>query len=371
MKLTFFNRHSQVLPVNNNETLSRSPRHGVNESIQEQFETRGGTNPSFPVRIRRRVSSHFQQSKQREPSSPTSSAVNFEESLATNPKHASMLSWRFLMGPHHFDSPLHLDDVMEAPQEVLVYDFKIGRLRSRTQLIVHFLMELHMLRRDIGIIAFGIVWQWVHSVFTNLAYYYHAQLTAAQRVPLQDIAFGFLPKLQGGMWMASEYLVYSMVAIIVLAILSILFISYSAPHGRPLYCIPILRRMLLTLVFCQTLRIISFMCTTLPGASRQCLYDIQPNTTLTELISGPAPLNGNPERWEPPETISDIFWRVDPTNGCGDLMFSSHTIFTMLFVCVVWKYFNWKPLKVVMALCQVSTTQLLNVLFVNFHALLS
>ena len=371
MKLTFFNRHSQVLPVNNNETLSRSPRHGVNESIQEQFETRGGTNPSFPVRIRRRVSSHFQQSKQREPSSPKSSAVNFEESLATNPKHASMLSWRFLMGPHHFDSPLHLDDVMEAPQEVLVYDFKIGRLRSRTQLIVHFLMELHMLRRDIGIIAFGIVWQWVHSVFTNLAYYYHAQLTAAQRVPLQDIAFGFLPKLQGGLWMASEYLVYSMVAIIVLAILSILFISYSAPHGRPLYCIPILRRMLLTLVFCQTLRIISFMCTTLPGASRQCLYDIQPNTTLTELISGPAPLNGNPERWEPPETISDIFWRVDPTNGCGDLMFSSHTIFTMLFVCVVWKYFNWKPLKVVMALCQVSTTQLLNVLFVNFHALLS
>mgnify|MGYP000017275745 CR=1 FL=1 len=37
MKLTFFNRHSQVLPVSNNEPLSISSRLGVNESIQEQL----------------------------------------------------------------------------------------------------------------------------------------------------------------------------------------------------------------------------------------------------------------------------------------------------------------------------------------------
>mmetsp|Transcript_35560 Transcript_35560/g.75932 ORF Transcript_35560/g.75932 Transcript_35560/m.75932 type:complete len:145 (-) Transcript_35560:315-749(-) len=35
-------------------------------------------------------------------------------------------------------------------------------------------------------------------------------------------------------------------------------------------------------------------------------------------------------------------------------MFSSHTIYTMTFVCIVFKYFNFKWLKLIMALCQMS-----------------
>jgi hypothetical protein len=35
-------------------------------------------------------------------------------------------------------------------------------------------------------------------------------------------------------------------------------------------------------------------------------------------------------------------------------MFSSHTIYTMSFVCVVFKYFNFKSLKAIMALLQIS-----------------
>ena len=35
-------------------------------------------------------------------------------------------------------------------------------------------------------------------------------------------------------------------------------------------------------------------------------------------------------------------------------MFSSHTIYTMTFVCVVFKYFNFKWLKLIMALGQIS-----------------
>ena len=266
-------------------------------------------------------------------------------------------SQRLLMGPHRFDSNLNLDfsissedDPKRAPNND---SCTIGRFRSRAQMIVHFLMELHMLRRDVKVLVFGLSWQWIHSVFTNLAYYYQAKLSAIQRQPLQDVAFDLLPTLNGKLWMASEYLVYSMVLVVVVSVFLILFVQFRAPHGRPLYCIPILRRMLLTLVVCQSLRIVSFMCTTLPGASRQCLYKIQHNITLADLMSGPAPPQGNPDRWKPPDTVWDILFRMDPTNGCGDLMFSSHTIFTMLFVCVIWRYFSWKPLKTVMLLCQV------------------
>ena len=61
-------------------------------------------------------------------------------------------------------------------------------LRSRENLIIHFLMELSMFRHDIVFIVAGLFFQLVHSASTNLAYYYHTQLTAAQRVPLQDMA---------------------------------------------------------------------------------------------------------------------------------------------------------------------------------------
>ena len=58
--------------------------------------------------------------------------------------------------------------------------------------------------------------------------------------------------------------------------------------------------------------------------------------------------------WAPPTELNDIIFRVDASNGCGDLMFSSHTIFTMSFVCIVFRYFNFKWLKLIMALLQIA-----------------
>jgi hypothetical protein len=45
-------------------------------------------------------------------------------------------------------------------------------------------------------------------------------------------------------------------------------------------------------------------------------------------------------------------WRID-ANGCRDLMFPSHTTFTMLFACVTFMCFNWKFLKITMASLQI------------------
>ena len=58
--------------------------------------------------------------------------------------------------------------------------------------------------------------------------------------------------------------------------------------------------------------------------------------------------------WAPRTDLNDVLFRVDASNGCGDLMFSSHTIYTMTFVCVVHKYFNFKWLKRFMVLLQVA-----------------
>jgi hypothetical protein len=71
------------------------------------------------------------------------------------------------------------------------------------------------------------------------------------------------------------------------------------------------------------------------------------------MLHGPAPSEGNPQGWAPPPNMKEIFWRLDVLTGCGDLMFSSHTIFTCLFTCVVFQYFNWRPLKLTMVWIQV------------------
>jgi len=230
----------------------------------------------------------------------------------------------------------------------------IGRLRTREEIVLHFIMELNMLRKDWVIIFAGFVMQWVHSILTNLAYYYHTQLSAAQRIPLKDIAYETLPVLEGGWWMVSEYLFVAMLFTIIISIASILVMNWNPPHGRPLYCIPIIKRLFMTLSCCQVLRCVSFLVTTLPGASRQCLYNVPEDMGRDELIFGPAHDRGNPNGWAPPITMNDIIWRMDATNGCGDLMFSSHTIFTMLFVCIIWRYFNWGFLKYSMLTMQVS-----------------
>lgn len=234
-------------------------------------------------------------------------------------------------------------------------DLGVGRFRRRDEIVLHFMVELNMLWRDLLVFVTGFLFQWFHSIFTNIAYYYHTHLSAAQRVPLKDVAYDVLPLLSGKWWMVSEYLVLSMILVYSLSVFSILLIRWNAPHGRPLYCIPILRRTLMTLTVCQVLRCISFLVTTLPGASRQCLYEVPHDMSREEMMFGPAHERGNPGGWAPPITMNDILFRVDATNGCGDLMFSSHTIFTMLFVCAIWRYFNWGILKWSMLAMQVRT----------------
>lgn len=238
-------------------------------------------------------------------------------------------------------------------KKLSVQDAYIYTFRSRTNIIVHFLMELKMLVTHARFISFAILFQLVHNIFTNIAYYYHTKLSAAQRVPLADVGFAVLPKLKGEWWMVSEYIFLVILIIPSGLSVSILFIRWRSPIGKPLYAVQVLRRICMNLVACQTLRIISFLVTTLPGASRQCLYNVPDNLTSKEMIQGSADPSGNPRGWLPPTSVYEILFRIDATNGCGDLMFSSHTIFSMTFVCILFKYYNWVRLKRFMFALQV------------------
>ena len=167
-------------------------------------------------------------------------------------------------------------------------------LRSRENVIIHFLMELRMLQIDLPFVLFTTFFQFFHSAITNVAYYQHAQLNAANRVPLQDIAFDYLPPLDGELWVVSEYIFLALLGVTLSCVLSNLIVKWNAPHGKPIYCMQIVRRLLMTWCVCQTLRMISFLITTLPGASRQCRYAVPEGLTSTEMLNGPAPEEGNP-----------------------------------------------------------------------------
>lgn len=166
--------------------------------------------------------------------------------------------------------------------------------RTRENVIIHFLLELRMLQVDLLYILFIIFYQFFHSAVTNVAYYQHAQLNAANRVPLKDIAFDMLPPLDGELWIVSEYIFAALLGVSLSCVISNLVVRWNAPHGRPIYCMQIVRRLGMTWIVCQTLRMISFLITTLPGASRQCRYAVPDGLTSSEMVNGPAPDEGNP-----------------------------------------------------------------------------
>jgi len=235
-----------------------------------------------------------------------------------------------------------------------------GVIRTRESAIAHLMMEASILWYNRSFVVLCLFSQWFHSIMTNVVYYYHDKLSAAQRVPLKDVAFEYMPLLVGGWWSLSEYLLIAMCITSAVFTFGLFFIRWtSLSHGRPLYCMICCRRLLLTWAVCQLLRIISFMGTHLPGPSHQCLYEVPRDLTAIEMITGRAPSAGNPIGYDPPQSWTEFIWRFDFAHGCGDLMFSSHTIFSVSLVCFVLKYFPWKIPSATMVTFQILMVPLI------------
>jgi len=178
-------------------------------------------------------------------------------------------------------------------------DYGIGRWQK----------EKVLFKANWKILLIGVIFQYVHSVATNVAYYLHVQ-----RQPLYDLGFVIFPALSRQMQMLSEVMFFIMLFSTIFFALSPFFMR----HRAHLYTSLMLTRFLGVCFLAQVLRCISFLVTALPGPNYHC----RPQS---------------PD-YSPPKSLYDIFLRQDAFYGCGDLLFSSHTIFVLLCALTYTKY---------------------------------
>ena len=224
----------------------------------------------------------------------------------------------------------------------------------------HLLIEWHLLKSIFLELLFLLSMQMFHSFSTNVAYWEASKSSLISRIPLRDLGHEYLPFTPPEFHFISELLVYFVMGIAV----SIMFSTPFMAHPPPLlptktqpFAVIALRRFLVNLVLAQTLRTICFVCTVLPAPAIQCAYKItesQLQTPLGEFLNTVAPEEGNPRGWEPPRG-SEVVTRIDPTRGCGDLVFSSHMTFVLLAVLSVDAYTSYRKLKVFMKALVVVT----------------
>jgi len=164
----------------------------------------------------------------------------------------------------------------------------------------------------------AVVMQWVHLVATNVAYYMHTP-----REPLHDLGFALLPALTPIQQLASEVVFWFIVLFTAGFAITPFFVAYA----RPVYTVQMVARFAAVCMYAQALRIITFLVTSLPSPNYHC----------------------RPEApdYNPPRTLLTILnpMEKDPYKGCGDLVFSSHTIFVMLCVMTLMRYAQWLPKK--------------------------
>lgn len=193
----------------------------------------------------------------------------------------------------------------------------------------------------------------IHGIFHNLAYWVQSsQLSDIQRFPLYDLGFELMPELSESSAHASEYLVFG--AVFAPAIILILTIPlFRQNPQRPRYMVIILKRVLFHISVALIFRICSFMLTTLPGPARHCRLVIDeacakanPGDEILKCVSE------NPD-FIPPHG-SQFFTHLDALNGCGDLMFSSHTIYTLSLILTIAKYWTNKYLIAILLCVQIA-----------------
>lgn len=235
----------------------------------------------------------------------------------------------------------------------------------------------------------------VHGVFHNLAYWVQgSQLSDIQRYPLYDLGFDLMPELRsvvcacvppvltgsvrtravglytcwnsktdGSLYVGmrssffhsesnahwSEYLVFGGVFAPAILLVASIPLFRQNPQ-RPRYMVIVLKRVLFHISVALLFRIASFMLTALPGPARHCRLIIDETCAQANPNNLVPCMSQNPE-FDPPSG-HEFFSRMDALNGCGDLMFSSHTIYTLSFILTAFKYWPNKYLLTFMVCVQ-------------------
>jgi len=167
------------------------------------------------------------------------------------------------------------------------------------------------------IIILGVIFQYFHNVASNVAYFLHIP-----REPLFDVGFAIFPSLSYKAQIGSDVLF----CLLLFSTICFGFSPFMFPSRR-VYATQMLARFVAVCVLAQCLRVITFFVTTLPAPNYHCRPD--------------SPV------YNPPKTVWDVFLRQDGFHGCGDLVFSSHSMFAVLCALTVQKYSSSIIMKVV------------------------
>ncbi|KAL7095493.1 hypothetical protein ACP275_10G027700 [Erythranthe tilingii] len=172
--------------------------------------------------------------------------------------------------------------------------------------------EINLLAENWKYILGGLICQYIHGLAARGIHYLHRPGPT-----LQDTGFFLLPELGQERAYISE------------TVFTFIFVSFVLWTFHPfilkskkIYTVLIWCRALAFLVACQILRVITFYSTQLPGPNYHCREG-------SKLATLPRP-----------ESILEVLLIVPRgmLYGCGDLIFSSHMIFSLVFVRTYHKY---------------------------------
>lgn len=192
--------------------------------------------------------------------------------------------------------------------------FYIGREASKLwkRFCAEVTTEINLLAENWKYILGGLICQYIHGLAARGVHYFHRPGPI-----LQDVGFYLLPELGQDRAYISE------------TVFTTIFLSFVLWTFHPfilktkkIYTVLIWCRVLAFLVGCQFLRIITFYSTQLPGPNYHC----REGSKLATL--------------PPPDNILQALLIVPRgvLYGCGDLIFSSHMIFSLVFVRTYQKY---------------------------------
>eukprot|EP00252_Welwitschia_mirabilis_P021099 TRINITY_DN5303_c0_g1_i1.p1 TRINITY_DN5303_c0_g1~~TRINITY_DN5303_c0_g1_i1.p1 ORF type:complete len:318 (-),score=11.88 TRINITY_DN5303_c0_g1_i1:554-1507(-) len=182
------------------------------------------------------------------------------------------------------------------------------------------MVELPLLMEKWKFILFGLIFQYLHGLAARGVHYLHRPGPV-----LQDVGFWLLPELGQDKAYISETVFFMVFCP---------FILWSFQpfvfHNKKFYTVLLWYRVLAFLVVSQFLRVITFMSTQLPGPNYHC----REGSKLARLPR--------------PDSILEVLLINFPRGviyGCGDLIFSSHMIFTLVFVLTYQKYGTKRCIK--------------------------
>ncbi|PSS09848.1 Phosphatidylinositol:ceramide inositolphosphotransferase [Actinidia chinensis var. chinensis] len=172
--------------------------------------------------------------------------------------------------------------------------------------------EINLLIENWKYLLAGLICQYIHGLAARGVHYFHRPGPT-----LQDVGFFLLPELGQEKAYISE------------TVFNFVFISFFLWTFHPfllkskrIYTVLLWCRVLACLVACQILRIVTFYSTQLPGPNYHCREG-------SKLATLPRPDNAVEVLLIAPRGI---------LYGCGDLIFSSHMIFSLVFVRTYQKY---------------------------------